>query len=115
MDSRTAARRWRDTWERIYRNHDSAGVAALYGSDAVLRAHTPRRAENCIRPPLAAQTSIAFEFDEPVVDGDRAAVAWRVGPRLKGGGSMLFEGVSLLRFNSEGLVVQERDFWDSTP
>jgi hypothetical protein len=68
-----------------------------------------------MEPALAAQDSTECEFDEPLVDGDRAAVTWRAEPRLEAGGSMLLEGVSLLRFNSEGLVVEQRDFWGSAP
>ena len=101
--------------ERTYRSRDPTRVPALYANDAVLQAHTPQGAENYVRLSLPSEDSSAFEFDEPVVDGDRAAVAWRGRPRLKGGGSVLLEGVALLRFNSEGLVVQQRDFWGRRP
>ena len=48
---------------------------------------------------------------EPVVDGERAAVEWRAESRLKDGSTEKLAGVSLLRFDAEGLVVEQRDFW----
>ena len=115
MDARSAARRWSSTWERAWRDHDPADVASLYADDAVLRPHAPQRPAGYIQPALAAEHSTECAFDEPLVDGDRAAVAWHAAPRLTAGGSIVFEGVSLLRFNTDGLVVEQRDFWGSAP
>jgi hypothetical protein len=112
MDARAAARRWRDAWERAWREHDAAGIAGLYAGDAVLQPHWPK---NYIEPTLAVKPSTECEFDEPLVDGDRAAVAWRAQPRLKAGGREQLEGVSLLRFDTAGLVVDQRDFWGRVP
>ena len=66
-------------------------------------------------PTLAAEESTACEFDEPLVDGDLAAVAWRAETQLKDGGREELAGVSLLRFDGEGLVVEQRDFWGQAP
>jgi hypothetical protein len=115
MDARSAARRWCGAWERAWRGHAPAGVHELYAADALIRAHAPPEPENYLQPALAAGSSRECAFDEPLVDGDRAAVAWRVEPRLEAGGSLLLEGVSLLRFNTKGLVVEQRDFWGSAP
>jgi SnoaL-like domain len=115
MDPRSAARRWSGTWERVWREPGPVDLTVIYAEDAVLQSHAPHRPPNYIEPALAAQPSTKCEFDEPLVDGNRAAVTWRAEPRLKAGGRMLIEGVSMLRFNSEGLVVEQRDFWGSTP
>jgi SnoaL-like domain len=112
MDARAAARRWRDAWERAWREHDADGTAALYARDAVLQSHWPK---DYIEPTLAMEPSTECEFDEPLVDGDRAAVAWRAQPRTEGGGREHLEGVSLLRFDTAGLVVEQRDFWGRVP
>jgi hypothetical protein len=45
------------------------------------------------------------------VEGDRAVVEWRADTRLKDGGAEKLAGVSLLRFDENGLVVEQRDFW----
>jgi len=112
MDARAAARRWRDAWQRAWREHDAAGIAGLYASDAVLQQHWPK---TYIEPALAEEPSTECEFDEPLVDGDRAAVAWRAQPRLQAGGREQLEGVSLLRFDTAGLVADQRDFWGRVP
>jgi hypothetical protein len=115
MDARAAARRWRETWERAWRDHDHAGIAALYADDAVLQAHAPRRPENYIEPTPAAGHSTECEFDEPLVDGQSAAVAWRARLRFEAGGSEQLAGVSLLRFDAAGLVIRQLDFWGRAP
>ena len=37
---------------------------------------------------------------------------WSAQTRLADGGSEDLAGVSLLRFGADGLVVEERDFWN---
>jgi hypothetical protein len=39
-------------------------------------------------------------------------VPWRAQTRLTDGGTEDLAGVSLLRFGADGLVVEERDFWN---
>jgi hypothetical protein len=51
------------------------------------------------------------EFGTPLVDGDRAAVAWNGQTTLTDGSTEDLVGVSLLRFDPEGLVVEQRDIW----
>jgi len=62
-------------------------------------------------PTLGAEAWADCEFLEPIVEGDRAVVEWRAETRLKEGGTEKLAGVSLLRFNADGLVVEQRDFW----
>jgi hypothetical protein len=40
-------------------------------------------------------------------------VPWNAQTRLADGGSEDLAGVSLLRFRADGLVVEERDFWNA--
>jgi hypothetical protein len=44
------------------------------------------------------------------VEGDQAAVPWRAQTRLNDGGTEDLAGVSLLRFDADGLVVEEHDY-----
>jgi hypothetical protein len=62
-------------------------------------------------PTLDAEAWADCEFHEPIVEGDRAVVEWRADTRLKDGGTEKLAGVSLLRFDENGLVVEQRDFW----
>ncbi len=53
-----------------------------------------------------------MRFGTPIVDGDQAAVPWSAQTRLTDGGTEDLAGVSLVRFRADGLVVEERDFWN---
>jgi len=116
VDTREAAERWRRTWARGWHGHDADSILALYAEGATLRSHPFRDAvapADYIVRTLEAEAWVDCEFLEPVVDGDRAAVEWRADTRLKDGGAEKLSGVSLLRFDADGLVVEQRDFWAS--
>ncbi len=116
MDTREAAERWRRTWARGWHGHDAGPILELYAEDAFFQSHPFRDTQaprDYIEPTLAAEAWADCEFLEPVVDGDRAAVEWSAETRLKDGGAEKLAGVSLLRFDADGLVVEQRDFWAS--
>jgi hypothetical protein len=50
-------------------------------------------------------------FGEPVVDGDRAAVQWWAA-LVENDSEVTLAGTSVLRFDGEGLVVDEWDAWN---
>jgi len=60
---------------------------------------------------FAEEESARCEFGTPIVDGDRAVVEWSAETKLTDGGSEELIGVSLLRFDQDGLVVEQRDIW----
>ena len=116
MDTREAAERWRRTWARGWHGHDAGPILALYAPSATQRSHPFRETvapADYIVPTLEAEESAECRFGEPIVDGDRAAVEWSAETRLKDGGAEKLAGVSLLRFDADGLVVEQRDFWAS--
>ena len=41
-------------------------------------------------------------------------MAWSAQTRLTDGGTENLAGVSLLRFREDGLVLEERDFWNQS-
>jgi hypothetical protein len=57
------------------------------------------------------QESAECRFGEPVVDGARAAVDWWGVIRAPDGTVQSLAGTSLLRFDDDGLVVEQRDAW----
>ena len=57
------------------------------------------------------EESANCEFDVPLVDGDRAAVSWHGQTKLVDGGTEDLIGVSLLRFDADGLVTEQCDIW----
>ena len=100
--------------ETGWHEHDADSILALYAPSATQQSHPFRavvRPADYIVPTLEAEESAECRFGEPVVDGDRAAVEWSAETMLKDGGTEKLAGVSLLRFDTDGLVVEQRDFW----
>jgi hypothetical protein len=114
VDTRAAAERWRDVWVRGWRAGEPEEIVALYAPGAYFQSHPFRQPDepaDYIVPTLAEEESAECEFAEPIVDGDVAAVEWSAETRLKDGGREKLAGVSLLRFDTDGLVTEQRDFW----
>ena len=120
MSSGEAARAWADAWQRGWRMHDAEPIAARYADEALIRTHPFRDAAygpDGIR--AYAQWAFADEeevlevgFGEPIADGDRAAVEYWAAV-VTGGREQTIRGVSLLRFDAGGRVLEHRDFWAS--
>ena len=113
MDTRQAAQRWADVWERGWPAHDEAAISALYAEGAFWQQHPFRDPEpGYLARVFPEEESTQCQFGAPLVDGDQAAVPWSAQTRLADGGSEDLAGVSLLRFGPDGLVVEQRDFWN---
>jgi len=111
METRKAAQRWADVWQRGWREHDLAGITALYAEGAFWQQDPFREPEpGYLARVFSEEESCECHFDKPIVDGDQAAVRWSARTRLANGGSENLAGVSLLRFNATGLVVEHLDF-----
>ncbi|MGD0701595.1 MAG: nuclear transport factor 2 family protein [Trebonia sp.] len=112
MDTREAAQRWADVWERGWREHDADAINALYAEGALWQQHPFREPEQgYLDRVFAEEESAQCQFGTPIVDGDQAAVRWSAQTRLTDGSTEDLAGVSLLRFRPDGLVVEHRDFW----
>lgn len=112
VDTREAAERWAWAWERGWPEHDERAIAALYADGAFWQQHPFREPEpGYLARVFAEEESARCQFGQPIVDGDRAAVPWSAQTRLKDGSTEDLAGVSLLRFNDSGLVMEERDYW----
>ena len=112
MDTREAARRWAETWERGWHEYDADAIAALYAEGVYWQQHPFREPEpGYLTRVFDEEESAECEFGAPIVDGDRAAVPWNGQTTLTDGRTEDLFGVSLLRFDPEGLVVDQRDIW----
>jgi hypothetical protein len=112
VDTRAAAQRWAQVWERGWREHDAEAIAALYADGARWQQHPFQEPDpDYLKRVFEEEESAECEFGEPIVDGDRAAVAWSARTRLVDGGSEDLVGVCLLRFDGDGLVVEHLDVW----
>jgi len=113
VDTRQAAQRWAEVWERGWPGHDVAAISALYAEGAFWQQHPFRDPEPAyLARVFAEEESAECRFGVPIVDGDLAAVPWSAQTRLADGGTEDLAGVSLLRFGADGLVVEERDLWN---
>jgi len=111
VDTREAAQRWADVWERGWREHDVEAIVALYADDAFWQQNPFRDPEpGYLARVFEEEESAECEFGSPIVDGERAAVPWSAQTKLVSGGREELAGVSLLRFDVNGLVVEHRDF-----
>jgi nuclear transport factor 2 (NTF2) superfamily protein len=94
---------------------DADAILALYAEDAFWSQspfREPERPRDYLERVFSEEASATCLFGEPIVDGDRAAVPWTGETKLVDGGAERLAGVSLLRFDDDGLVVEQRDFWN---
>lgn len=99
-------------WERGWREHDADAIALLYADGAFWQQHPFRMPEpGYLVRVFAGEESAECQFGRPIVDGDQAAVPWSAQTRLVDGDTENLAGVSLLRFDASGLVLEHRDFW----
>jgi ketosteroid isomerase-like protein len=120
-DISAAARHWASTWQRCWEALDADPIVELYADDATFSSHPFReiyRARDGVRSYVEGafgdEADVTARFDEPVVDGDRASVRWWAALREAGEEATL-AGTSILRFNTEGLVVDQWDAWHLAP
>ena len=116
MDPATAARRWADTWSRAWPQRDVEAIAALYADGAVYRSPAfgpPDLGLSGVRrylnENLPAEENIECWFGQPIVSGDRAAIEWW-GSWTEQNQELSFAGVTVLRFDDRGKVVEHRDY-----
>ncbi len=113
MHAAAAAQRWADVWERAWPIADVDAIAALYADDAVFRSPFRERqapAEYVVWA-FAEQAAAECRFGEPVAAGAHAAVDWWGVITDWDGSQQTVAGTSRLRFNGDGLVVEQRDAW----
>lgn len=117
MDARSAAHRWAETWRRCWIALDPQPIASLYapgGRYATAPFRTPHvgpaGALEYVEPVFAEESDVRAWFGEPIVDGDRAAIQWWAS-FVENGEEVTYAGTSILRFDGDGLVVDEWDSW----
>jgi nuclear transport factor 2 (NTF2) superfamily protein len=118
MDAKLAARRWAQTWERAWPAKDIDAIAALYADEATYRALVHREPElgtegvrDYLRRNFDVEHDVECSFGTPVAAGDRAAVEWWAS-WYEDGADLTMAGATVLRFRSDGLVVDHRDYWN---
>lgn len=118
MDTRDAAQRWRRTWEDGWPRGDVDAVAALYAPTCQYRALAFRQPEegatgarHYLHANFTAEEEVTCRFNEPIVCDGRAAVEWWAS-WVEQGRTLTMAGVTLLGFDQDGLVLDQRDYWN---
>jgi hypothetical protein len=113
-----AARRWATVWERAWPAKDREAIVALYTDGVEYRALALRELElgiagvrDYLARCFAEEDAIECRFGEPFAGGDRAAVEWWAS-WTEEGHDLTLAGVTLLRFDADGMVVDHRDYWN---
>ena len=115
MDAADAARDWVEVWTHGWRTHDPELIAQAYAEGAVYRSHPfrephPGGAREYTRWAFEGEDEADVWFGEPVASGDRAAVEWWATVR-SGEEEQTIAGTTVLRFDSDWRVVEQRDYW----
>jgi hypothetical protein len=114
VDALAAAARWAETWERAWPPRDATAIEALYAGGASYRAlafRKPTTVDAYLAATFAGESEVECRFGAPVAAGDRAAVEWWAS-WLESGEPVTLAGVTVLRFDADGLVVDHRDYWN---
>jgi ketosteroid isomerase-like protein len=118
MDSDGAARRWADVWSTAWPAKDVEAIVSLYAAEVLYRAFAfrePDRGIDGVRRYLTenfdVEEEIECRFGEPFVGGDRATVEWWAS-WVEGGQPLTLAGVTVLRFDAAGQVIDHRDYWN---
>jgi hypothetical protein len=118
VDAEAAARGWIDAWTRSWRAKDADLLAPVYADETIFRSHP-------FRDPQAPLEYARWAYEEeegqpevwmgePLVAGDRAAIEWWA-VVVENGEEVSLAGTSWLRFGEDGRVIDQHDYWGTTP
>jgi hypothetical protein len=122
LELEAAARRWAETWQRGWNDHDTEAIVALYSPEAAILSTEPFRdpfigsagVRRYVHQVFAEEEQADARFGEPVVGRDRAAVPWWA-TLIENGIPVTLAGTSLIRFDDDGLVTEQWDTWNQAP
>jgi len=93
-------------------------VGALYVEGCEFRSEPFRDLDEPARYAAWAfedEAAVEVRFGEPIVAGDRAVVEYWAVSTSRNGSETTIAGASLLRFDADGLVAEQHDYWSSAP
>jgi SnoaL-like domain len=115
MDTGSAAWRWREVWQRAWEEKDVDAVASLYAAGAAFRSQPFRDLQD---PRAYAEWAFSEQdeahalFGEPIVSCDRAVCEYWGVVSFRGAVETI-AGVAVIRFDADGLVIEQRDYWNA--
>lgn len=118
MDAETASRRWREVWLHGWPDKDADAIVSLYADEATLRSEPFRDTHEgaagvreYVEWAFSEQDAGEVWFGRPIVDGDRATCEYWAVVSFEGREETI-AGISVLRFGADGLVIEQRDYWN---
>ncbi len=118
MDAGSAVRRWRDVWLRGWPDKDADAIVSLYAERATFRSQPFRDTHEgkagvreYVEWAFSEQDAADVWFGRPVVEGDCATCEYWAVVSFQGREETI-AGISVLRFDSDGLVSVQRDYWN---
>jgi ketosteroid isomerase-like protein len=106
-----------EAWTTGWVEHDAERIVGLYADHAVFVSapfrgpkHGPDGVREYVEWAFSEEDTVEARFGEPVVAGDRAAVEYWAVITYRGREQTL-AGTALIRFNEDGRVVEQRDYW----
>jgi hypothetical protein len=120
-DIHAAAASWAAAWKRGWEALDSEPILARYSEDALLSTEPfrePYHGRDGVRAyvtaVLAEEEDPRVWMGDPIVHADRASISWWASLREDGADTTL-AGTSVLRFDADGLVIEQWDAWNRVP
>jgi hypothetical protein len=118
VDAEAAVRAWIKAWDEAWRAKDTTPLAAVYADAAVFRSHPFREPQSPLDYARGAFDEEGEELElwwgDPLVSGNRAAVEyWAV--LTENDELVSLAGIATLRFDTDGRVTEQHDYWTSTP
>ena len=118
METIEAAAQWARIWHDAWQAQDTDAVVTLYAPGARFSTQAfrePHHGQEGVR--RYVEQAFSEERDprvwvgEPIVTGDRAAIEWWAAV-VENGVEITLAGVSVLRFDTAGLVIEQWDSWN---
>ena len=117
--TRAAAARWAHAWKQAWEALDPEPIVALYAPGAVFSSepfreayHGPAGVRAYVERVFGEEEDVRVAVSPPIVDADRASISWWASLR-EDRRDVTLAGTSVLRFDTDGLVVEQWDAWNA--